>query len=749
MSRAAAAEARAAELRERLDHHNYRYYVLDDPQISDREYDELLRELQQIERDHPELITSASPTQRVGAEPLAQFDEVKHALPMLSLDNALDGQQMIDFDRRVRERLKTSAEVVYAAEPKLDGLAISLRYEQGLLVLAATRGDGSRGEDVTRERAHHQRHPAAADRRGGLARRCSRSAARCSCRETGFEALNRRMLEQGAKTFVNPRNAAAGSLRQLDPQVSAQRPLDFFCYGFGEISGGPLAETQSAGIRRLADWGLQVSPLLETVRGVDGCRAYFERIGAKRAGLGYDIDGIVFKVDDLAAQRRLGFVARAPRWAIAHKFPAQEEQTVVEAVEFQVGRTGAVTPVARLKPVFVGGVTVSNATLHNMDEVERKDVRIGDTVFVRRAGDVIPEVVKVVIERRPTDARRVRLPAQCPVCGSEVVRPEGEVVARCSGGLFCAAQRKEALKHFASRRAMDIEGLGDKLVEQLVEQNLVHDPADLYALTAEQVAGLERMAEKSARNLVKALEKSKSTTLDRFLYALGILGIGETMAVAFARALGSLEAVMGLRLADLIEISASRAKRLAEAFRQLAKTDLEGERPFHVIADLPGLKQFGEVHWHLLIEKLGTVDAILDADPEVLENAPARKIEGVGHVLADQVVTFFRQPHNREVITKLVDAGLRWPKVESVPAADELPLAGQTFVLTGTLNRPREAVRQQLLALGAKVAGSVSTKTDYVVAGEAAGSKLEKAQELQVTVLDEEGLKKMLDGMSR
>jgi DNA ligase (NAD+) len=488
----------------------------------------------------------------------------------------------------------------------------------------------------------------------------------------GFEALNERMRREGGKTFVNPRNAAAGSLRQLDSRVTASRPLTLFCYGFGELSDGPLAATHSAGIGRLRGWGLPVSPELRTVRGVAGCLAYYREIGERRERLGYDIDGVVYKVDDLAAQQQLGFVSRAPRWAIAHKFPAQEQLTVLEGVEFNVGRTGAVTPVARLQPVFVGGVTVSNATLHNMDEIERKDVRIGDTVIVRRAGDVIPEVVGVVAERRPKGARRVKLPRHCPVCGSDVVRPEGEAVARCSGGLYCAAQRKEALKHFASRRAMDIEGLGDKLVEQLVDKELVHDPADLYALSLEQVAGLERMAEKSAQNLLAALDRSKTTTLARFLFALGIREVGEATAQALASQFGSLK-------------------------------------------------------------------ALEQADEDALQATP-----DVGPVVAASIAVFFRQPHNCEVIDKLIAAGVHWEESAPAPAPEALPLAGKTFVLTGTLSRPRDEIKAELQSLGAKVAGSVSKKTDYVVAGEAAGSKLAKAQDLGIAVLDEAGLQALL-----
>lgn len=664
------AREQADRLREQIEYHNYRYYVLDDPQVPDAEYDRLLRELQALESEYPDLLTPESPTQRVGAAPLAQFAEVVHAVPMLSLGNAFTEQEVTEFDRRARERLGLTGEIAYAAEPKLDGLAVNLRYQAGVLASAATRGDGTRGEDVTANVRTIRAVPLKL--RGSGWPKLLEVRGEVFLPRAGFAALNERMRAEGGKTFVNPRNAAAGSLRQLDPRISASRPLTLFCYGFGELSDGPLAATHSAAIARLRGWGLPVSPELRRVLGVAGCLDYYRAMGTRRDQLDYDIDGVVYKVDDLAAQQQLGFRSREPRWAVAHKFPAQEELTVVEDVEFQVGRTGAVTPVARLRPVFVGGVTVSNATLHNMDEVERKDVRIGDTVIVRRAGDVIPEIVAVVPERRPQGAPRVELPAHCPVCGADVVRPEGEAVARCSGGLYCAAQRKEALKHFASRRALDVEGLGDKLVEQLVDRGLVHDPADLYALTLEQWAGLERMAAKSAQNLLDALGQSKATTLARFLFALGIRDVGEATAQALARQFGALA---GIAAAD---------------------------------------------------------ETALQATPDV------------GPVVAANVAAFFRQAHNREVIAKLVAAGVHWEEGEPAPVPQALPLSGKTFVLTGVLSRPRDEFKAELQALGAKVAGSVSKRTDYLVAGAAAGSKLAKAQELGVAVLDEDGLKALL-----
>ncbi|MBT8429951.1 MAG: NAD-dependent DNA ligase LigA, partial [Gammaproteobacteria bacterium] len=533
--------AKAQQLREQIERHNYQYYVLDNPLVPDSEYDRLFRSLQQLEAEYPELVSPDSPTQRVGAVPLAAFEQVEHQVPMLSLENALSPEAMVEFDRRVHERLGRDDDVSYAAEPKLDGLAISVRYEDGRLVQAATRGDRTRGENVTQNvrtiasiplRLLGDDWPPVLEVRGEI-----------FMPRKGFDELNRRQRQQGEKTFANPRNAAAGSLRQLDARITASRPLAMYCYGLGEVAGKRMSRTHSGYMAVLAKWGLPVSPELKVVVGLDACAHYFADIGARRAELAYDIDGVVFKVDSIADQHALGFVSRAPRWAIAQKFPAQEELTTVVAVEFQVGRTGAVTPVARLAPVFVGGVTVSNATLHNMDEVQRKDVRVGDTVYVRRAGDVIPEVVRVLPERRPEKTVRVEMPAHCPVCGSEVERVEGESVARCTGGLYCAAQRKEAVKHFASRRALDIEGLGDKLIEQLVDQGLIKDPADLFDLSVETLAGLERMGEKSARNLVQALDRSRRTTLARFLYALGIREVGEATAQSLARQFGSLERI--------------------------------------------------------------------------------------------------------------------------------------------------------------------------------------------------------------
>lgn len=662
--------ARAADLRQQINYHNYQYYVLDEPEIPDSEYDRLMLELQQLEADYPALITQDSPTQRVGAQPLKSFAEVVHEVPMLSLGNAFSEEDMLDFAARIKKQLGNAESISYAAEPKLDGLAISLRYEHGLLTQAATRGDGKRGEDVTSNvRTIHSiplrllgtDWPEVLEVRGEI-----------FMPKRGFDALNQRARSKGEKTFANPRNAAAGSLRQLDPAVTATRPLAFYCYGYGAVSGGDLASTYSGCISKLKNLGIPASPELAVLQDVSACMDYFRQLGERRDGLDYDIDGVVFKLNELAQQAALGFVSRAPKWAIACKFPAQEALTRVEEVEFQVGRTGAITPVARLEPVSVGGVTVSNATLHNMDEVEKKDVRKGDTVYVRRAGDVIPEVVRVLKERRPVDARPVILPLHCPVCDSDVIRTESEAIARCSGGLYCAAQRKEAIRHFSSRLAMDIEGLGDKLVQQLVEQGLVNDPADLYSLTLDQLARLERMGEKSARNLLDALESSKHTSLSRFLYALGIREVGEATSQALARRFGSLQVLQ-------------------------------------------------------------------EANEEALQQTP-----DVGPVVAAHVAGFFRQRHNQEVIDKLLAAGIHWQDTEPAVIPEKLLLSGKTFVLTGSLSKPREQIKSMLEGMGAKVTGSISSKTDYLVAGEAAGSKLGKAKSLGIAILDEAALEQLV-----
>ena len=672
MTPATRAGKRIAELREQIRQHNYRYYVLDDPQIPDAEYDRLLRELQQLEAEHPELITADSPTQRVGAEPLKAFGEVRHAVAMLSLDNAFSDEDLAEFDRRLHERLKKDErfkaiaddEIEYTAEPKLDGLAVSLLYEDGVLVRGATRGDGTTGEDITRNVRTIETVPLKLIGKDYPQRLEVRGEVILS--HEGFRKLNQQAEKAGQKLFANPRNAAAGSLRQLDPKITAQRPLEIFCYGVGLIAGGSLPERHSERLDALRGWGIRIFSGIKRVTGLAGCIRYYQEMEKQRSTLPFDIDGVVFKVDRIDLQQALGFVSRAPRWAIARKFPAQEEITVVENIEVQVGRTGAITPVARLQPVFVGGVTVTNATLHNIDEVHRKDVRKGDTVIVRRAGDVIPEIVSVIKEKRKKGARPFKMPDKCPVCGSDTERIEGEAVVRCTGGLYCEAQRKQAIRHFASRKAMDIEGLGDKLVEQLVDEKLIEDVADLYSLDRDTLAGLERMGEKSAANLIEALEKSKNTTLDRFLYALGIREVGEATARSLAQAFGDLESIM-------------------------------------------------------------------QAGSEELEQVP-----DIGPIVAQHIVHFFEQQHNRDVIDKLIRAGIHWPVIETVA---EQPLAGHTYVITGTLTgMTRDEAREKLVALGAKVAGSVSRKTTAVFAGEKAGSKLTKAESLGIPVKTEADL---------
>ena len=655
-------------LRKEINSHNYRYYVLDDPEITDAEFDRLLRELESLEKEYPELVTPDSPTQRVGAEPLKEFAEVQHEVPMLSLANAFSDSEVDDFDRRGRERLAVS-DLEYSVEPKLDGLAISLLYKDGVLVRAATRGDGTNGEDVTLNvrtidtiplRLLGDDYPPELEVRGEVI-----------ITKAGFDALNQQQRKNNAKLFANPRNAAAGSLRQLDPRITATRPLSFYCYGVGKVDSDSLPQRHSEIMRQLKSWGFPVNPQSRVVNGVKGCLAYYREMQDKRDSLPYDIDGIVYKIDSLENQQKLGFVARAPRWALAHKFPAQEEMTILLDIDVQVGRTGALTPVARLEPVHVGGVIVSNATLHNQDEIERLDARIGDTVIVRRAGDVIPQVVGVVISRRQGRPRRYKLPDACPVCNSPTVRLPGEAVTYCTGGLYCAAQRKQVIKHFVSRRAMDIDGLGDKLADQLVDEKLVNDLADLYQLTVEQLAGLERMADKSASNLVKAIDKSRTTTLARFLYALGIHDVGETTAQTLAN-------------------------------------------------------------------NFGTLDAIEQADEATLMAVP-----DVGPVVAKSITEFFKQTHNQDVISKLTEV-IAWPEVE-IKSAAELPLQGKTFVITGTLsNMTRDEAKAELQALGGKVSGSVSKKTDYIVVGEDPGSKADKAEKLGVEILNETALQKLL-----
>jgi len=662
------------QLRTQLRHHEYQYHVLDAPEVPDAEYDRLMRELRELETAHPELVTADSPTQRVGAAPISAFEQVKHQVPMLSLDNVFDEESYLAFYKRVQDRLKTTDPLTFCCELKLDGLAVSLLYENGELVQAATRGDGTTGENITANvrtiraiplRLRGENIPARLEVRGEVFMPLP-----------GFEALNEEARRTGGKVFANPRNAAAGSLRQLDPRITAKRPLTFFCYGVGVLEGGELPRSHIARLHQFKQWGLPVSDRVRLCTGSEDVLAFYRQVEADRATLGFDIDGVVVKIDSLDIQETLGFVARAPRWATAFKFPAQEQITLVKDVEFQVGRTGAITPVARLEPVLVAGVMVSNATLHNADEIERLGLRIGDTVIIRRAGDVIPQVVGVVLAERPDNAREVVFPLHCPVCHSDVERVEGEAVARCTGGLICGAQRKEALKHFVSRRALDVDGMGDKIIDQLVEKEYVKNPADLFRLTAGKLTGLDRMGPKSAQNVVNALEKAKETTLARFLYALGIREVGESTAANLAAHYGSIEA---LRAADI----------------------------------------------------------------ESLKSVP-----DVGDVVAKHVVNFLAEEHNQQVIDELLspEINIHWPEVHIIiPEEIDSPFAGKTVVLTGSLTvLSRDEAKDRLTALGAKVSGSVSKKTDLVIAGEAAGSKLVKAQELGIEVIDEAEMIRLL-----
>jgi DNA ligase (NAD+) len=660
-------------LRDQIRHHNYRYHALDDPEIPDIEYDRLLRELQALEAEYPELITPDSPTQRVGDAPISAFGTVQHELPMLSLGNAFSEDELREFHRRVLDKLELDdqAELKYAVEPKLDGAAVSLLYENGVLIRGATRGDGTTGEDITHNVRTIESIPLKLLGNGYPDRLEVRGEVFMP--KAGFDEYNAKARAAGEKTFVNPRNAAAGSLRQLNPKLTAERPLDMYAYSVGVASGGTLPRRHSEIIDQLQEWGIKVCPERRVVIGADGCLEFYKNIGERRDALSYEIDGVVYKVDSLDMQAELGFVSRAPRWAVAHKFPAQEELTEVEAVEFQVGRTGAVTPVARLKPVFVGGVTVSNATLHNIDELHRKDVRVGDTVIVRRAGDVIPEVASVILGRRPSGTRRVQLPKKCPVCKSHVAREEGETVARCTGGLFCAAQRAEALKHFVSRRALDIEGFGGKLVEQLVAADRLKTPADIFQLSTKELSELERMGEKSANNLTASIQASKSTTLSRFLYALGIREVGDATAASLAAHFGKLKNV-------------------------ISATDEE-----------------------------------------------LQSVADVGPVVASRIRSFFDEQHNLDVIDRLQEYGVEWPESDPVKTPKDGALSGKTFVITGTLpTLTRDEAKETIQEAGGKVTGSVSSKTDYLLAGEKAGSKLAKAERLDVTILDEAALEKLI-----
>ncbi|OAI93238.1 NAD-dependent DNA ligase LigA [Pseudomonas putida] len=778
------AETRILELRAELDQHNYRYYVLDEPSIPDAEYDRLFRELQALEAEHPELVTEDSPTRRVGGAALSAFTQVRHEIPMLSLGNAFEETDLREFDRRVVEGLDLpagdlfggGAPIDYSCEPKLDGLAVSLLYRNGQLVQGATRGDGTTGEDISVNvrtirnvplKLHGEGWPEVLEVRGEV-----------FMSKAGFEKLNASQAEIGGKTFANPRNAAAGSLRQLDSKITASRPLEFCCYGIGQVSA-PVGDTHIGILEQLKAWGMPISRELKHAAGIEECLAYYHDIGARRNDLPYEIDGVVFKVNSLASQRELGFRAREPRWAIAHKFPAMEELTEVLDVEFQVGRTGAVTPVARLKPVKVAGVTVANATLHNMDEVARLGVMIGDTVIIRRAGDVIPQVMQVVLERRdPNIVRPVQIPTECPVCGSQVERTqlvkrskgketvsEGAVY-RCVGRLACAAQLKQAIIHYVSRRAMDIDGLGEKSVEQLVDEGLIASPADLYRLTYEQVVELEGFAEVSSNKLLAAIEASKRPSLARFIYALGIPDVGEETAKVLARSLGSLQRVMkalpqvltylpdiGLEVAYEIhnffedEHNRNVIQQLLDCGMQLqdegelspefaASTTLAG-----MIAKLD-ISSVGPTGAEKLVAKLGSLDKIIEADGIDLRQALATK-------QADAVREFFLVEANRDLAraieAQLLEFGMHWASEKKT--AEGLPLAGQTWVLTGTLERMnRDIAKDKLESLGAKVAGSVSGKTHCVVAGPGAGSKLTKANELGVKVMDEDAFIEFLTG---
>ncbi len=730
-------------LRTTLNRWAYQYYVLDDPQVPDIEYDKLMRELEALETQHPELITPDSPTQRVGGEALAGFTQVQHAMPMLSLSNVFNAEELEDFDRRIRDKLDR-AEVEYVAEPKLDGLAISLRYENGVLVQAATRGDGRTGEDVTHNirtiksiplRLQGADYPKILEARGEV-----------FMSKAGFAQLNTRQSAAGEKTFANPRNAAAGCLRQLDAKITAQRPLSMICYGIGVFEDGVLPDTHVEILQQMQRWGFRIAQQLRKVVGVAGCLDYYHDMIEQRDGLPFDIDGVVFKVNDLEGQEKMGFISKAPRWAIAHKLPAQEVLTQVEAIDVQVGRTGVLTPVAKLRPVSVGGVTVSNATLHNQDEIERKDVRVGDTVFVRRAGDVIPEVVKVVLEQRPAGSQAFNLLSvypQCPVCGSPVIRPSGEAAARCTGGLVCAAQRKQAIEHFASRRAMDIEGLGEKLVEQLVDKGLVQSVADLYQLPHEALAGLDLMADKSAQNLLEALEHSRHTTLARFLFALGIPEVGDSTAQVLAEHFGSLEQLMAAGEQDFILKQGIHGigPKTADNIVAYLQNQPEIEEPEDLAAWLSQQKIRGlrseSAQW--MAAQFGRLTQLRQAQPEDLRNQEKALVSGVGDIMAQHIVAFFREPHHLEVIAKLQAAGVEWTTADHVDTPQSQALQGQVWVLTGTLQQmSRDVAKAHLQALGAKVSGSVSKNTDVVVAGEKAGSKLDKAQQLGVKVLDED-----------
>jgi DNA ligase (NAD+) len=656
-------------LRTLLEQHNYNYYVLDTPSIPDAEYDRLLRELSALETQNPEFLSADSPTQKVGGAALSKFEQVAHQVPMLSLDNAFSEDEFTGFNRRIKDRLMSTDELTFCCEPKLDGLAVSIIYRDGVLVQAATRGDGFTGENITQNVKTIRNVPLKL--RGDFPKELE-VRGEVFMDSAGFEKLNSEAQKRGEKVFVNPRNAAAGSLRQLDSKITAKRPLMFYAYSTGLVADGSIPDDHFQQLEKLTDWGLPLCPETKLVEGPQAALDYYGDILTRRSELKYEIDGVVIKVNNKALQERLGFVARAPRWAIAYKFPAQEEVTQLLDVEFQVGRTGAITPVARLEPVFVGGVTVSNATLHNGDEIARLGVKVGDTVIIRRAGDVIPQITQVVLDRRPADARDIVFPSACPICDSHVEKVEGEAVARCTGGLVCPAQRKQAIKHFASRKALDIDGLGDKIVDQLVDRELIKTPADLFILKQGHFESLERMGPKSAKNLVTALNEAKATTLAKFLYSLGIREAGEATAQNLANHFLTLENIISASVDSLTQVS------------------------------------------------------------------------DVGDIVASHVRGFFDEEHNLAVVNALIEQGIHWPAL-SAPSEDDQPLAGLTYVLTGTLNTlNRNDAKARLQQLGAKVSGSVSAKTDALVAGEKAGSKLTKAQDLGIDVLTEDDLIELL-----